>query len=174
MSRYKFELFYGSSKAPVKVMSFISTTCTFCSEYMLEDLSKMKVLAKTGKVQFSFFPFLRSELDEAVFTNMIASGVNQERAYLNYAPIYLKTRPDQKNYFQMINDNAGKIGFSIKPYSQIKNADRIRSNLHFVNGIGRNAWRIKTLPNAIINGHVMSKPNGGRMVGDIAKIVKKI
>jgi hypothetical protein len=142
---------------------------------MLNDLNRLKKLANSGKVQLGFFPFLRRDIDEAVFTNLISSGVDQEAAYLAHSKLMLKELPRGPDaHYLMVNRNANYLGFSIKEYSSIKAAGRIRSNLQTLNFIGRSVWMIKRMPTSIVNGYVMQSPHNGKLAKDLEEISRSL
>lgn len=178
MARDNFEIKFGSEKAPVKCVIFISASCTFCNSFMLRDYSKLARIAKTGSIQFGIYPFLRGEYDELMFTQILASGMDPMAAYLTQAKfVTAKRRPKRKRGVPMIDyvtQNQSAIGIPIRPYDKIRNSKTIRANLSVYNQVARHLWRVKQVPVAILNGLIMYNPDKGKLVREAQRIEKTL
>lgn len=76
----------GNPTAPVKLVEFISYTCSHCAEFSKESkLPLNSILVRQGKVSLELRPFLRSAIDET--PSLLALCGSQSKYFANSAAL---------------------------------------------------------------------------------------
>ena len=80
----------GSADAPVTLIEYASPTCPHCAAFHTTTYPELKTkYIETGKVKFVVRPFLRNELDAAIFMLAEAAGPEQ---YENVLTTFFSTQ----------------------------------------------------------------------------------
>ncbi|WP_411508370.1 thioredoxin domain-containing protein [Brucella anthropi] len=161
--------FSGKPEAPHTLIVYSSPTCSYCVQFETEILPELKALyVDKGELRISVRPFLRNQLDAAIFMLANAHGPSSFNTNLALITPKIKRVTQAKDPLAELQKVAAEVGIDAAQFNSAMNDKRFLENLNQLTEQAVTAFGVAGTPTFFLDG----KPV--RYDGTIASLTKSL